>query len=407
MTGCPVCGSAETRSTVTRARLPTMQNAVHREQRLARAARAGQFSLSACRACGFAWNSVFDSSRLEYDDSYDNAVPSAVMDRYYDELALELGQRYGLERGYVVDIGCGNGRFLSAIARVWPSSQGLGVDPALPSDSVVADGRIRLVKGVFNDRLLETAPSLVVCRHVLEHMPAPVEFIGDLRTALGAREGEPLFVEVPDLEWIIRNDVFWDFCYEHCNYFTESSLRVALARAGFSVARTRLGFGDQYRWMEAVSAPAGAASVARPPEQTREDGGSAALRPAAVADALASYADSERGRIDVLRARLRELRAAGLAIAVWGMATKGVMFTLLVDPGGELIDAAVDVNTNKQGCFVPLSGRPIEAPSALRRFTGQSLTVIVMNTNYAAEIRGLCRAEGIAAEFLSASGVAV
>ena len=25
--------------------------------------------------------------------------------------------------------------------------------------------------------------------------------------------------------WIVRHGAFWDFCYEHCNYFRESSLR--------------------------------------------------------------------------------------------------------------------------------------------------------------------------------------
>ena len=72
---------------------------------------------------------------LIYDDSYDNAVPSAVMARYYDEIAEYLGEKYQLARGYVVDIGCGDGTFLKALARVWPQCRGLGVDPALPDDS--------------------------------------------------------------------------------------------------------------------------------------------------------------------------------------------------------------------------------------------------------------------------------
>ncbi len=390
---CPVCDATRSRTTVTRDRLPTMQNAVHRTREGARAARDGRFALAVCEVCGFGWNEAFEPARLEYDDSYDNAVPSAVMDRYYEEIARTLGERYGLEQGYVVDIGCGNGKFLSVLARIWPGVRGLGVDPALPADSTLADGRIRLVKGVFSDELLTAEPSLFVSRHVLEHIPSPVPFVAELRRALGTRVGVPLFVEVPDLGWILRHDAFWDFCYEHCNYFTEDSLRLALTRAGFSVTRTELAFGAQYRWIEAVSA-----AVASDGSPTPQD----ALHP--VAAACVAYAGEERARVTGIRARLQTLKAEGASVAVWGMATKGVMFTLLVDPDATIVDVAVDVNTNKQGCFVPLSGRLIESPSALRRLAGRRLAVVVMNPNYAAEIRERCLAEGVQAELMSAAG---
>jgi trans-aconitate methyltransferase len=36
------------------------------------------------------------------------------------------GGGHSLTRGYVVDIGCGNGTFLKALCRVWPECRALG-----------------------------------------------------------------------------------------------------------------------------------------------------------------------------------------------------------------------------------------------------------------------------------------
>jgi SAM-dependent methyltransferase len=388
---CVVCGGVDAVTTVTRDRLPAMQNAVHRTREGARAAAHGTFELAVCRSCGFASNVAFDASRLAYDESYDNAVPSAVMARYYEEIAEYLGRKYALADGYVVDVGCGRGTFLEALARVWPGCRGLGVDPALPRDEVRAGGRVRLQKGVLDDARLDAAPSLLVCRHVLEHMADPLSFVGALRAAAGPRAGVPLFLEVPDLGWIVDNGAFWDFCYEHCNYFTEESLSAVLARAGFQPVASRLGFGGQYRWIEGVAAAAQLPSGGDRPGRAN-------------ADRLAAYAARERDGIRAVRERLAELKAGGSAIAIWGMATKGIVYSLLVDPDSTLIDMAIDVNANKQGCYVPSTGRQIEAPSALLRARGRRVTVVVMNMNYAHEIRDACRGLGIEAAFLDAAG---
>ncbi|HKW45712.1 MAG TPA: hypothetical protein VJN22_08640, partial [Candidatus Eremiobacteraceae bacterium] len=70
-------------------------------------------------------------------------------------------------------------------------------------------------------------------------------------------------------------------------------------------------------------------------------------------------------------------------LAIWGAGAKGVTFAGLVDPQAELIDAVVDVNPRKQGCFVPGTGHPIIAPRELsERGIGAAL---LMNPNYRAE----------------------
>jgi len=388
---CPVCTGIEIEDTVERSRLPAMQNYVHRTRDEAVAAPAGRLTLALCHTCGFAWNRGFDSRLLVYDENYDNAVPSAVMKRYYREIVAHLRETYDLEEGLVVDVGCGDGAFLRLLCETVPSLRGLGVDPALDRVGRELDGRMTLVRDVFTESAITELPALVVSRHVLEHMAAPVEFLRSISDAVAPYGSCPAFLEVPDLTWIVRNEAFWDFCYEHCNYFTPASAEEAFRGAGFGEVTTRPGYGGQYLWIEAST---GAGEEAPRPAPDGE-----------LVARLSAYAAAEDRSLTAARERLRELKSGGSAIAVWGMATKGVLFSLLTDPARELIDLCVDVNANKQETYVPLTGHVISAPEALRDGRDDpSLVVVVMNELYASEIEELCGELGVAPTFVGATG---
>src|SRR5690606_7842579 len=100
----------------------------------------------------------------------------------------------------------------------------------------------------------------------------------------------------------------------------------------------------------------------------------------------------------------RRLKEEGRAIALWGMATKGVVFAYLVDPTATLIDFCIDINANKHDCHVPVTGHRIEGPAALKRAGNRSVAILVMNPNYLGEIRDTCRALSLDAVFLDAHG---
>jgi len=386
---CPVCSGIELEDTIERQRLPAMQNYVHRTREEALAAPAGALTLALCQTCGFAWNRRFDPRLLTYDENYDNAVPSAVMERYYRDLVAHLRETYDLEGGLVVDVGCGDGAFLRLLCEEVSSLRGLGVDPALDREGSELDGRLMLVRDVFTAAAIVERPALVVSRHVLEHMPEPVDFLRSIDSAVAPHGSCPVFVEVPDLTWIVRREAFWDFCYEHCNYFTPASVAEAFRRAGLGDPVTRPGYGGQYLWVEGRT---GASSAPAP-------------RDRAGWPELPAYAAAEAASLATGRERLRELEQEGSAVAIWGMATKGVLFSLLTDPNAALIAFCIDVNPNKQGSFVPLTGHEIAPPDALRaRADERRLTIVVMNEVYAGEIEERCRALGVAATFVGAAG---
>ena len=381
---CPVCGGSDVVDTARRERLPAMQNYVYRTRDEALEATEGQLVLAVCRACGFGWNRTFDPGLLVYDEGYDNAVPSRIMADYYREIVDHLRGTYDLEGGLVLDVGCGDGTFLRAICDAVPGARGLGVDPALSRDCIEDDGRIVLIKDIFSSQVISERPALIVSRHVLEHIPDPVAFLRTIGQGV-APDRCPCFFEVPDLAWILDNHAFWDICYEHCNYFTASSGQVALRESGFMPTSIRAAFGSQYLWLEAWT---GATEML----------GAGSFAGVALADEAVGYAAAEAVLIERTRERMRALKSAGSQLAVWGMATKGVLFSLLVDPDAALIDFCIDINPNKQGCFVPVSGHAISAPDALRSRTSERpLEIVMMNENYISEIARACSELGIAA----------
>lgn len=125
-------------------------------------------------------------------------VPASAraMDEVYRD-RLELLRRVtDLVQGEVLEVGCGNGLLLQMIADQWGlSARGLEPSASYDTEPVVP---------IAHSTLQDFAPArqdwpdryeLVVCRHVLEHVPAPGAFLSRLASLI-APEGW-LYLEVP------------------------------------------------------------------------------------------------------------------------------------------------------------------------------------------------------------------
>jgi len=371
-----------------------MQNHVYRSRDLAIAANAGRLCLAVCANCGFAFNGAFDAALLHYDQDYDNSVPSAVTGDYYQQIARYLKDKYLPDDGLILDIGCGKGTFLKTMCRQFPQVRGVGIDPSYEGPEQDPELPLRFIRDFFAETHVDERPKLIICRHVLEHIERPIAFLQSIRSALRVYPEVPVFFEVPDLGWIIRNQAFWDFCYEHCNYFTPTSLSNAMSLSGFRPTESRSAFGDQYLWIEAVTSDAAPA----PPLMDR---GQDLIRE------IQSYVGSENSLIARAQQTLNTAKENDRQIAIWGMATKGILFSCLVDPTRTLFDYCVDVNQNKQGCYVPSTGHRIDSPEILRQSAGRPLEIVVMNPNYLGEIKAKCYELGLSATFMNANGETV
>lgn len=387
---CPVCGSSDTSAFLQRSSVPVHQDVVLASVAEARASGRGELTMYACGDCGFAFNAAFDQSLMSYGDCYDSTQTcSPGFSAYVNDLIGYLVEEREVRNCTVVEVGCGKGEFIRRLVG-YPRGNitGYGFDPTHVGPDVEYGGRLRFEKRFYDEHASSLPADVVICRHVIEHVPDPLQLLSAVRRAAEQRPNAWVCFETPCMEWILRHSVFWDLFYEHCSLFTSSSLTTAFELSGLDVLRARHVFEGQYLWLEGrparglIRAHKNAGDVIKLAKRfSAFEGRMGAQWRAAVARAL----DVAEGDVSPRR------------VAVWGAGAKGVTFVNLVDPDCRDIQCLVDVNPNKQHRYVPGTGHRVVAPAMLGDERIEA--VIVLNPNYVQEISAALRQQG--------SGVAV
>lgn len=382
MRACPVCGTPSAAPFLEREGVSVHQNLLMDDPESARALRQGRLEMHACEECGFVFNAAFEAGRLRYGAAYDNTQTSSpAFEQHVAAVADRLSRHAGGRPQRIVEIGCGKGGFLRMVLERNPLSEGLGLDPSYLGPDTDLDGRLRFERRFYDESCGRLGADVIVCRHVIEHIPDPVALLRVIRETLDPGHAR-VFFETPCVEWILHNSVVWDFFYEHCSYFSAPALTRAFEAAGFAVDNLSHVFGGQYLWAEAHPVPSGLPA-------RRGDG--------RIGPMAAAFAAHEARLISDLRSQLTRLRERG-AVAIWGAAAKGVTLAALIDPECRLIACVVDLNRNKQGRYLPGTGHPIVAPEELGRFAVRS--ALLTNPNYLKENSLLLDAIGLDVELV-------
>jgi SAM-dependent methyltransferase len=373
---CPVCSSNSLSEFLTREQVPVHQNLLMRDQAAAMGIPRGDLALVTCHDCGFIFNRAFDPRKIMYGEDYENTQAcSPSFNEYLDGLVSHMIVDQNVRDCNVIEVGCGNGLFLrKLVAYDGAGNRGHGFDPSYRGVESELDGRLKFSARYYDSECADVPADVIVCRHVIEHVPRPLQMLADIKKALALTPKARIFFETPCVEWILANLVVWDFFYEHCSYFSAASLSTAFQAAGFEVQSVRHVFEGQYLWLEATL----------PKTTPRID-----TRPGSVVAQAQKFAQAEAKLKEGWGQKIRTLAAKG-KVGVWGAGAKGVTFANLIDGSQQLLDCVVDLNPLKQGHYVPGTGHPIVSYQALTA-RGVS-TVILMNPNYREENLALLRA---------------
>ncbi len=366
--GCTACGGSQLRTLLQFDAVPVHQNLLYSSCEAARACSVGQIELVACEDCGFVFNELFDGSLLDYSEQYENSQDkSSSFASHMSSVAQGLVDRHGLRGKRILEIGCGKGSFLNLIVQIAAGS-GKGFDPSYLNefDDIAA---LTFVQDFFPAKESWWNPAQIVCRHVLEHISHPFNFVKMIREAIPEEQSPRIYFEVPSFDWITENLAFWDVFYEHCNYFTAASIQNLFRRCGFDVDRIQLVFSDQYLSVDL--------SVARGKEPE------APTSPQKLDYEHLSI--NFRTRMDDVLSLIRTQREAGKSIAVWGAAAKGATFLNQLSLSNQVIPNVIDINPRKQGNYIAGTGQLICSPEFLQ--SNKRDVIYVMNPNYEGEIR--------------------
>ncbi|MBN1124175.1 MAG: class I SAM-dependent methyltransferase [Sedimentisphaerales bacterium] len=144
----------------------------------------------------------------------------------------------------IIEVGANDGAFLDLLSQRGYTNL-IAIEPSVPCAEIIGHKGYRCVCAPLDKSTAETIRSTygpakaILCRHTLEHVIEPDQFILAMKHCLA--EDGLLFIEVPDATRItddLQGYLLWD---EHIYSFFERSLRHMLLRLGFDILSFTLG----------------------------------------------------------------------------------------------------------------------------------------------------------------------
>lgn len=287
---------------------------------------------------GYSFYSSASAPLSQYHALYANHI----MDMH-DDLCKKL----------VVEIGCNDGDMLRHFhERGYPT---LGVDPATGPVAVAGTRGIPVINQPFDAlraRMVgQGEAGVVVANHVLAHVPNVFEFLSGVAHVL-APNGVA-YVEVQYVADLLTNNAFDLVYHEHRNFFSLTSLELAVNRVGLHVANAQLTQrqGGSLRVMLTHKKPTGAAHTAMLVQTIRE-------QERWLNDAR-SYVGVQ-GRAERIRTRLLDeiyaMTSRGEVLAGFGAPAKATTLLNFCGISREHLSHVVDSTEAKHGRYIPGTG---------------------------------------------------
>ena len=303
----------------------------------------------------FIFNDSFEEKKIKYTKNYNNEQSlSSIFKNHLNEVFKTIKSNFK-KKDKIIEIGCGKGSFFKILEKNYKNIRGF--DTSYEGKNKKIFKRYICKKDIIDEKL-------IILRHSLEHIPNPYDFLVFLKSI---SVGDPyILIEVPDLEWIKKNQTFFDITYEHVNYFTLKTFQNLFSKKLFFKKKV---FGRQYL-----------------------------LIIAKLNDLNKNYKKNLKIKNITMEAIFPNLLKNILSykniknnIYVWGAATKGLMFLIYLKKINPLIfekvKFAIDVDVKKHNKFLQIVDTKIISPKKLMIILKDNDTIIVSNSNYVNEIK--------------------
>jgi hypothetical protein len=326
---------------------PVIQNIAYVNYKDAINCKKGDIKIVYDHSSGLVYNDLFDETSIEYTPEYNNEQGnSQFFKNHLNKVADLIEENIG--KNSIVEVGCGKGLFLEMML-----DRGIDI---VGFDPTYVGNNPRVTKKFFEYGIIEKPSSGLVLRHVLEHIKNPYEFLKQLKEANG--DQGLIYIEVPCFEWICSNRTWYDLFYEHVNYFRLDDFKRMFTKI-ISIGHI---FGGQYLYVIADLS-----SLVKP---------------------IVTKPDSTFFPKDFMLRMEKALDdKLGRSICIWGAGSKGVIFAHLMQRLGKKIDFVIDVNPEKQGKYLPVTGLLVHSPDDCFDTISCNTEVYVMNSNYLEEIK--------------------
>jgi len=368
---CRSCGSAELITILSLGETP-LANSLLCAEYLRQPEPVYPLDLAFCPHCALVQiTETVPPEKLFRDYLYFSSFSDTIV-RHAEEIAAKLSERRKLNNdSLVVEIASNDGYLLQHYLR--RGIQVLGIEPALNIAKVARDERgIDTISDFFSEELARNLrqsgirADVIHANNVLAHVADLNGFVAGIGLLL--KEDGIASIEVPYVKDLIDHVEFDTIYHEHLCYFSLTALQGLFNRHNLRIAGVEhiAVHGGSLRVFVCRNTQSDACSLSEDWTSTAEN----LLREETnwgldkVEYYLGFAAKVERLKEDVTRL-LRDLKAQGKRLAVYGASAKGSTLLNYLGIGSEILDYVVDRSTVKQGRFTPGTHLPIYAPEKL------------------------------------------
>jgi protein O-GlcNAc transferase len=359
---CPACGHHVAVTFYDGGRQPLATVAWPRSAEEARAMKRLPLSFVRCVDCGHVYNRDFSYAEVPYSEKPNLMFNQGIVWTDHLRHVREVILKRLPAKPVVVEVGCGEGHLLRALAEALPRGRFVGFDPSNAINT--GNGAIEARRELFvpERHLTELRPDLIISRHVMEHLMNPLGFIQAIAFVASWEDVETrLLIEVPCIDQVIQTGRTVDFFYEHNSNFTTISLERLLARCASRVELVERGYNGEVVF--------GLAQFQRQHDQVAF---------AREAVSFSQFAAQARHNV---RADIDALAAGGKSIALWGGTGKAAAFINQFGLDAQRFPLVVDSDADKAGTFVPGTGQEIRFRDWLKQ---HPVDVILIATQWRA-----------------------
>jgi SAM-dependent methyltransferase len=367
---CPICSGGNTLPVFSWSKLPTMLHTRCRTKTLAMEIPTAPVHYVGCATCGFVWNTLFDPKIVVYDARYENT--SKYFEQYIKDSneLLDFIEPLG-DTVYVLEVACGQGDFLQIMAEKLGSrlKAAVGIDPAVRTN--IQHHAIHLFSEYFNVASIkekEFAPNVVIALDYIEHIISPIDFIKQLQEIDSM---DKIILKTANFEYILDTKLYYEFTYEHCSLFMPQTLLGLMDRIGFVIVKL------QKIYKEINMCVVGERNLPPPPRTcTSTLHNNQFCEIYNLYEKLYNFSCGQKAFVENCKTVVRNAYEKYGTLAIAGSSGKGNIFLSFLEDNASLIAACVEINPNKQGCFLPVTGIPIVSPQESKDMGIQCLVLL-------------------------------
>jgi len=168
------------------------------------------------------------------------------------------------DQASVLDVGCGTGKALRGLREARPDLKLFGVDiedtrKLLPKDVSFSLGSVDRLSGLYKENTFD----VIVCQHVIEHLPNPVNMILEFKKVL--KPGGLIYIETPNWTRLFipfHQNFFWND-YTHLRPYSKITFKRLFSDFDFKIADIKSFSTTPWPW---ESGSSGEISASNPPK---------------------------------------------------------------------------------------------------------------------------------------------